>query len=139
MVVVAACSSSDDTSAPATALALADETATATAERSTTTRVEVPEVTEPAMTELDTTLVDDVDTAASPGGSGAPAPPTAGGAPSDLMAAYTGALGTYGIDDLLYGRPVDLPTVPAGVAPLTGLPSPRSATSATAVKTATSS
>ena len=73
-------------------------------------------------------------TTAPPVGSGAAAPGGGGGASSDLMAIYTGALGTFGVNDPLWGRPFANPTVASGIGPLTGLPSGRSGESAIVVK-----
>jgi hypothetical protein len=50
------------------------------------------------------------------------------------MALYTGVLGTYAVDQALAASPVAMPTVGAGIAPLTGLSSERSASGAIVVK-----
>lgn len=67
-----------------------------------------------------------------PNPTGPSSPPTAGepAEPVDLMALYTGVLGTYTVDQVLTDLPAPMPAPAAGVAPLTGLapaPSPRPA------------
>lgn len=74
-----------------------------------------------------------------PRGSEAPAPGGGGGAPADVMTLYVGVLGNLAVDQVLATAPVAMPAVPPGVAPLTGLPSERSATSAIVVKVDNSS
>ncbi len=69
-----------------------------------------------------------------PAGSAAGAPSGGGSAPADLMSLYHGVLGTYSVDQGLAISPVAMPSVAAGVAPLTGLPSARSGTGAIVVK-----
>lgn len=138
MVVLAACSGTDSASDPGEVLALRDDTpvrpTTSLVETSTSTTIASTSTT--SIPGADASSADEQDDTVSgtPAGSAADAPPTGSGAPSDIMAAYTGALGGYGVDDLLYGRPANLPSVATGLSPLTGLPSSRSARSAIVVK-----
>lgn len=102
------------TSASAAASTPTEEAATSTTDESSTT-----------VSGADTTT---------PRGDEAAAPNGGGGAPIDVMSLYVGALGNYAVDQALATSPVPMPTVASGVAPLTGLPSSRSGTSAIVVK-----
>ena len=56
------------------------------------------------------------------GGSGTPVNPSPPPVPTGIPAAYSGLLGTLGIDDVLFAAPAAAPATAAGTAPLTGLP-----------------
>lgn len=67
-------------------------------------------------------------------GSEADAPAGGVGAAEDVMNLYVGALGHYSLHQALASSPVAMPSVGAGLSPLTGLPSDRSTASAIVVK-----
>ena len=142
-MLASACSNSDE---PA-ALPLFDDVettlvATSLAETSTSTTAPSSSVTEKATTTTEvepppTTAVNPGST--TPRGNESSAPNGGGGAPADVMSLYVGALGNYSLNQGLATSPVAMPTVAAGISPLTGLPSARSATSAIVVKVDNSS
>ncbi len=129
----AACSSVPE----ADELALVDTTGAAprsTIELTTTTRATTSTADEEASTEVDAeTAPTATAVTMSPGGQ-ADAPSGGGAATADLMSLYTGLLGTLTVDHVLAASPVGMPSVDAGIAPLTGLPSGRSGAGAIVVK-----
>ena len=102
----------------------------------TTTAVTTSTAEEEASTEVDAETTASTSTAVitSPPGEQANAPSGGAAAPTDVMELYTGLLGTFSVDQVLAASPVEMPSVAAGIAPLTGLPSGRSGSGAIVVK-----
>ena len=152
-VLSAACAGAPTASSPPESLAL-----TQTIPTTSTTLAEPEPASEKALVrdevwEADDVLSDawppffaenptDSDDSAEPGDgevaarSPSPQTPSSGGSqpPADVMSLYRGVLGTYTLTQVLATTTVAMPTVAAGTAPLTGLPSSGSSRPAVVVK-----